>query len=106
MKQAIWAVDPTGNFRYAYAANPNQMRLLDTEPDFQALRTELARAFAGETVSVEEIREFVLTQTQFLDTHYKKQVLAPMEREGAITIPSSPRKQRFAYPDRTRVKFV
>ena len=30
MKQAMWKVDPTGNFRYAYAANPNQMRLIDT----------------------------------------------------------------------------
>ena len=106
MKQAMWAVDSTGNSRYAYAANPNQMKLFDAKPDFLALRSDLAQAFAGETVGVEEIREYVLTQTQFLDTHYKKQVLAPMEKDGAILVPTSPRKQRFAYPDGTRVKFM
>jgi three-Cys-motif partner protein len=106
MKQAMWAVDPTGNFRYAYARNPNQMRLFDTDPDFLSLRTELSQAFAGQTVKVEDVEEFVLLHTQFLDTHYKRQVLIPMEKEGAIEVTASPRRNRYSYPPNTVIRFI
>ena len=105
MKASMYNVDPTGQFRYSYAANSNQLQLFAVEPDFNQLRAEIERYFAGETVSVEGIEEFVLTKTPFLDTHYKRQVLVPMERDGDIEITRSKRKRRFAYPDGTVIRF-
>jgi len=81
------------------------LRLLDVEPDFDQLRSEITRSFNGKTVPVEEIEEFVLVNTPFLDTHYKRQVLDPMEREGVIEVTVSPRKRRFAFPAGTRIMF-
>ena len=105
MKRAMWAVDPSGNFQYSYAANPNQLRLLEQEPDFLELRSEICNAFQGQTVEVDQVKEFVLISTSYLDSHYKRQVLAPLEREGSITVPQSPRKRPLSYPPGTRIKF-
>ena len=104
MKDAMYRVDPSGNFSYSYAANPGQLQLFDAAPDFSRLRTEVSGHFSGRTVSVEEIEEFVLVETAFLSTHYKRQVLAPMERDGAIEVVST-RNRRLTYPARTRISF-
>jgi three-Cys-motif partner protein len=105
MKHAMWAVDPTGGFRYAYSANPNQLRLFGTGPDVVHLRTEITEAFRGKEAAVEQVEEFVLVNTPYLDTHYKRQVLAPMERESELEVVASPRKQRFAFPPGTLIRF-
>lgn len=105
MKRAMWTVDPSGNFRYSYAANPNQLRLLEQGPDFLQLRSEMCHEFQGQTVKVDQVEEFVLTSTPYLDSHYKRQVLVPLEREGLITVRQSPRKRRFTYPPGTIIKF-
>lgn len=106
MKHAMWSVDPTGNFRYAYAGDPNQLRLLDVEPDFEQLRDEIATEFKGTSVVVEKVEEFVLLNTPFLDTHYKRQVLIPMERAGEIDCEHPTRnRRRSQYPSGTIITF-
>ena len=106
MKSAMWSVDPAGDFRYSYSANPNQPRLFTIAPDFLALRQEISNEFRGNDVPVETIEEFVLVNTAFLSTHYKTQVLRPMEREGAIDVITSPRKRALAYPPKTVIRFL
>jgi hypothetical protein len=44
---------------------------------------------------VAEIEEFVLADTPFRETHYKKQVLAELEREGVV-VPVDPKAERRA----------
>lgn len=106
MKHAMWAVDPSGNFRYAYSSNPNQLQLFHLGPDFSRLRQEVTGAFRGKEVAVDAVEEFVLVSTPFLDTHYRRQVLAPMERDGEVQILRSPRKRRFSYPSGTVIRFL
>jgi hypothetical protein len=106
MKHAMWSVDPTGNFRYAYAGDPNQLRLLDVEPDFEQLRDEITQEFKGTSVGVEKVEEFVLLNTPFLDTHYKRRVLIPMERDGGIDCVHPTRnRRRYQYPSGTIITF-
>ena len=105
MKDAMYRVDPSGSFSYSYAENTDQLRLFAREPDFRLLRNEIINEFTGKEARVEEIEEFVLAKTSFLASHYKKQVLDPLEREGHIEVKSSPRKRRFAFPSGTVIKF-
>ena len=107
MKQAMWRVDPQGAFQFSDAtANPNQPTLFTLEPDLSFLESILPAAFISEgEVPIEEVEKFVVEETPFLDTHYKRQVLEPLERAGYIVVVASPRKRRFAYPPGTILHF-
>lgn len=54
-----------------------------TEPEFSALKRGIVARFAGQTTTVAAIEEFVLADTPFRETHYKKR-LAELEREGIV----------------------
>ena len=79
MKEAMWKVDEGGEFRFSDATDPNQAVLFGNEPRFDLLRDQLLAYFRGRDASVGEIEEFVLAKTAFRETHYKRQVLRPLE---------------------------
>ena len=62
-------------------------------------------AFNGKTVFIEEIEDFVLCKTPFLSTHFKRQILSPMEKSGTITVVDSNRKKTGSFPERTKIRF-
>ncbi len=107
MKQAMWRVDPNGSYQFSDATNdPNQPTLFSLEPDFSFLESVLSAAFTSRAeVGVEEVERFVVEQTPFLDTHYKKQVLVPLERAGRLAVVRSPRKLQYKYPSGTVLRF-
>lgn len=84
MKEAMWKVSEAGEFRFSDATNPNQTVLFEYSPDFGALRRQILRRFGGQEATVGEIEEFVLTKTAFRETHYKVQVLKPLENDGVV----------------------
>jgi len=102
MKEAMWKVDQSGEFRFSDATNPDQALLFTPKPDFDQLRRAICARFSGTTATVAEVEDFVLADTPYRETHYKKQVLLPLEREGKIT-PVNQRKGRKAgtYADPT-----
>lgn len=79
MKEAMWKVDESGEFRFSDATDPNQFVLFEKEPRFDVLQHQLLGRFGGKVATVEEIEEFVLAETAFRETHYKRQVLRPLE---------------------------
>jgi hypothetical protein len=84
MKEAMWKVDQSGEFRFSDATNPAQALLFSREPNFEGLRRSFVARFAGKDATVAEIEDFVLAETPYRETHYKKQVLAVLEREGKV----------------------
>src|SRR5215510_3563691 len=80
MKEAMWKVDQSGEFRFSDATNPAQTLLFEPAPDFSALRRAIVERFAGVETTVAEVEGFVLAETPFRETHYKKQVLAELEK--------------------------
>jgi three-Cys-motif partner protein len=84
MKEAMWKVDQSGEFRFSDATNPAQELLFSREPTFEGLRRAIIARFAGKDATVAEVEDFVLSETPYRETHYKKQVLAPLEREGKV----------------------
>lgn len=90
MKAAMWKVDQSGEFRFSDATNPLQATLFSPAPDFDALSREIVGRFAGTETTVGEVEHFVLAETPYRETHYKKQVLAPLERDGKVRPVSPP----------------
>jgi three-Cys-motif partner protein len=79
MKEAMWKVDQSGDFMFSDATDPHQMVLFGHEPRFDQLRRQILLRFAGRDATVGDVEEFVLAETAFRETHYKQQVLRPLE---------------------------
>lgn len=70
MKEAMWATDPNGNFRFSDATNPLQSVLF--EADFTGLLWMLLhKRFTGQEVSTDQILQFVEDETAFLGKHMR-----------------------------------
>ncbi len=63
MKKAMWSVDKSGGFKFSDQDNPKQIRLLREEFDQSWLAEELCRKLAGKTMTVAQLKEYVLTCT-------------------------------------------
>jgi three-Cys-motif partner protein len=102
MKEAMWKVDESGTFQFSDATNPDQTVLFCNEPNFSHLKNDLIRKFKGSTQTIRDIEHYVVTETAFRDTHYKK-VLRTMELETTeIKIKSAPegrKKGQYGSPD-------
>jgi three-Cys-motif partner protein len=103
MKDAMWALDPIGGARFTGFAGGQQM-LFGAEVDVEPLKRALLDRFAGEAVSVETIERFVIEETDFKTTQYKKLVLKELESEGVVVC-ETPRKRRLTYPTGTVIRF-
>lgn len=105
MKAAMWRVDPTGRFQFSDATVSNQLTLFEAEPNYEQLKSAIVSRFSGRAVGVSEVEEFILLETAFRETHYKRQILAPMERGNELTVVKSPRQRSLTYPPGTVVSF-
>ncbi|MEG3620218.1 three-Cys-motif partner protein TcmP [Magnetovibrio sp. PR-2] len=96
MKEAMWRTDSSGEFTFSDATDPNQMIMFANEPNFAELSRQIQKVFNGQTVTVEEIEEYILTETAFRESHYKRQVLRPLELSNPpkIQVLSAPEKRR------------
>lgn len=82
MKEAMWKVDESGEFYFSDATNENQFVLFEKKPRFDLLREQIVNRFTGREATIGEIEGFVVAETAFRETHYKSQVLRPMELES------------------------
>jgi three-Cys-motif partner protein len=80
MKEAMWKVDESGEFRFSDATDPNQLVLFESAPNFRALREQILAACSGRDISVGDIENFVVVDTAFRESHYKR-VLKALETE-------------------------
>ena len=106
MKYAMWKVDPEGTYRFSDRTNPGQKVLFKPEPDYSLLKKLIIEEFRNKMVSIEQLEEFVVVKTPFRETHYKRQILIPMEEAKTSEIEVSNRKKRYTYPPRTIIKFL
>jgi len=110
MKEAMWRVDETGSFQFSDATyDPNQSFLFELEPNFVKLKNIILKNFKGKTVSVEELENFILTETPFTQNHYKRSILAKMEQahpsEIKVQCKGSKRK-KGTFPAQTIIQFL
>jgi three-Cys-motif partner protein len=102
MKEAMWKVDESGEFSFSDATNPNQLVLFEKEPRFDVLKKQILDRFAGQDVTVADVETFVLAETAFRETHYKSQVLKPLELADPPlleVVDARKGRRRGTYPD-------
>jgi len=109
MKEAMWRVDPDGDFRFSDATNPNQLVLFeaDTTP---TLVGELQREFCAKgQVTGFEVRTFVENKTAYLKKHMRA---ALQQEEDASRVRVEPlkidgkKRRANTYPDEARLAWV
>ena len=109
MKEAMWKVDKSGSFQFSDVTySPNQPVLFEIEPNFNQLKKILLKEFKGKSVSVTEVENFILTQTSFRETHYKKQILGPMEksRPSKIKVKCKGKRRKYTFSPQCIIKFL
>lgn len=92
MKEAMWKVDESGEFVFSDATNPLQSQLFG-EPDLGVLEKLLRSRFAGQEAHLREVERFVVEETPFRETHYKK-VLAALEKDALLELRDPPPRRR------------
>ena len=101
MKAAMWKADPAGRFRFSDASVNDQLRLIQPEPDYYQLKQLLVQRFSGAPARIEAVEDFVVVETPFRETHFRNQILRPMEKAAELEVVSSPRKGSRGYPPGT-----
>ncbi len=109
MKEAMWKVDKNGTFQFSDSThNPDQPVLFELEPDYRQLKNIILKEFKGKLVSIAELENFILTQTPFRETHYKKQILVPMEKAQPpeIRVKYGIKRRKYTFPPQSIVEFL
>jgi len=110
MKEAMWRVDETGSFQFSDATyDPNQAFLFELDPNYVKLKNIIVKNFKGKTVSVEELENFILTETPFTQNHYKRSILAKMEKVNPPEIKvqsKGAKRKKGTFPDQTIIQFI
>jgi hypothetical protein len=99
MKKAMWAVDKTGEFRFSDEDDPDQLTLFNESYDSEWLADELARRLAGRTMTAQEIKEFVLTETPCCLFKTALKSLETGKNKKVTAVKQPPGRKRGEYPD-------
>ncbi|MER7797490.1 three-Cys-motif partner protein TcmP [Microbacterium sp. NPDC096154] len=102
MKAAMWKIAPLGDYRFSDKA-AGQNVLFEENPNLQPLGDTLRQHFAGNTVTVEQISDFVAEHTPYTDSQYKGP-LKKLQQEGLIS--SDNQRRTGTFPPGTRVSFA
>ncbi|HXF66134.1 MAG TPA: three-Cys-motif partner protein TcmP [Burkholderiales bacterium] len=108
MKEAMWKVDPDGEFRFSDATNPNQLVLFESDTT-SILIEQIRKEFAGKgLVTGAQIRKFVENKTAYLKRHMTA-ALRLEEKAGRLkcepTKVDGQRRKRNTFPDGARISF-
>jgi hypothetical protein len=96
MKKAMWKVDQTGGFSFSDKAGLGQLVLLTKYGEVQ-LEADMENGLGGRTLSVQAIKEWVLTETP---AYLFKGALGRLEKRGVARAIRPPARRRpGTYPD-------
>jgi len=103
MKKAMWTVDKTGDFRFSDRDGPGQLDLLDIAFSQEWLAKELRVRFAGRTVSVLDVKLYVLDETP---CYQFKKALEQLEDDEAIKRVTAVKRRKSGFADEAmQIKF-
>jgi hypothetical protein len=91
MKEAMWSVDVTGEFRFSDQDNPYQGEMFCRVYDQEWLAEELSKRLAGCTKTAAAIKEFVLTETP---CYRFKPALKSLEDRKSVSVAKAPQQRR------------
>ena len=102
MKEAMWKVDESGEFRFSDATDPNQLVLFEKLPNLPVLKEQILAACSGRDTRVGDVETFVVVDTAFRESHYKGILKALEIDTGQLKVIRAPPRRKagtFADPD-------
>jgi hypothetical protein len=109
MKEAMWKVDPLGDFTFSDSTDPNQ-QILFTSPSPRPLAQALVSKFRGTgEIPVKRIEAYIQDHTPYLRKHMRE-ALEQLESDGRLKVAEikTDRKKRRGgtYPNEALVTFL
>jgi len=96
MKRAMWQVDTSGGFRFSDKDDPSQLALFETWTD-DLLARDLSAVLQEQTLTLHQIKEFVLTETP---CYLFKGALKILEDAGLLRVVCGPAaRKKGTFPD-------
>ncbi len=109
MKEAMWKVDPMGDFTFSDATDPNQS-LLFNAPSTMPLADALVGKFKGTgQVSVQRVEAYVIDETAYLRKHMGEALLALEAGKQLIvaeTKTDGKKRRANTFPNDARITFL
>ena len=114
MKEAMWSVDAMGTYTFCDGIDPNQLAMFGANAA-EGLAPLLCAHFRGRgDVAWEEIRQYVLDETAYVETHAKKALVllerAPDGGMRRVVVqerkPDGTRRKKGTFPAGTIVRFL
>jgi three-Cys-motif partner protein len=93
MKEAMWRVDRSGEFRFSDATDPDAPSLFGSQPDFISLQRAFLQRFGTSWTPLETLFEFTIAETPFLPSHART-VLREADKSQPPTIEVGAPKDR------------
>jgi len=108
MKEAMWKVDDTGSFQFSdHSDTRGLLSLFSAHPNLAPLRDAILKSFQGKDVAIEDLRDWVIAETEFLPKHLKVPILGPMELAGEVSVlNASPKRRKGTFSDGTLLRFM
>lgn len=109
MKEAMWKADDSGGIQFSDATDLSQSLLFEGGPDFAEVKNRIVARYKGKEVSVDDIERFVVIGTPYRETHFKTQVLKPMEVAAVPELQVIRRtgtNRRGTFPPGTMIKIL
>jgi three-Cys-motif partner protein len=109
MKKAMWKVDDTGLYMFDDRKDPDEIRFeftkdLEDEIMIADLAGKIQKNFSGKKAFIEEINDYVLTDTIYPIEVYAKKALVKLEKSGVFKEVRN-RRNKNTYPKNTLIIF-
>jgi hypothetical protein len=109
MKEAMWKVDPLGDFTFSDSTDPNQ-HVLFSSPSVASLVSDLVSNFRGAgQIAIGLVEQHVNDQTAFLGKHMRH-ALGELESAGHLKVAElktdGKRRRSRTYPNTALVSFL
>jgi three-Cys-motif partner protein len=109
MKEAMWKVDPLGDFTFSDSTNPNQ-HVLFANPSLASLASDLVSKFHGKgQINVKRVEAYVKDHTAYLPKHMRV-VLQKLELDGCLKVAElkadGKKRRARSYPNDAFVSFL
>jgi len=111
MKEAMWKVDPIGDFSFSDATDPNQPMLFNLDPSMAPLAADLANKFRGAgPVPVKKVETYVQDDTAYLRKHMgealKQLEGEPGKLKVSVTKTDGQKRRGKTFPNEVVVTFA
>jgi hypothetical protein len=111
MKEAMWKVDPVGDFRFSDSTDPDQQLLFNLDPSITPLSAALSAKFRGAgQIAVKRVETYVHDDTAYLRKHMGEALKHLESEQGKLKVAETKtdgqKRRANSFPNEALVTFL